>query len=287
MKAWHYCESLIILGGLLLTAASASAATVYNFQNGTEVTSGGAIYSSEVDNYLESGTPNANHGSSAALRVGYNSSGSIYRSIMRFDNLASYVESGSTITGATLTLRNSNITAQTQDMNVEVYLISSANVGWNPGTSDGLVETGASSWNYLRRDAVLANSTNWTGGAGLGTPGGGGYGLTLLGTLTALDGQTNLMTLSGLESVVQGWIDNPSSNAGLLFRVVDETSATYMAFGSGEMTTISFRPLLTISAVPEPTTAGLLTLGIGLAFMAWRAGVFSKYRSVNHAKLLT
>jgi hypothetical protein len=73
-----------------------------------------------------------------------------------------------------------------------------------------------------------------------------------------------------LTDVLQGWLDDPTSNYGLRLTQTSSVrdagnAAVFPTFASSEHATESFRPQLLVQTVPEPGTALLLTLGgVGL-----------------------
>lgn len=76
------------------------------------------------------------------------------------------------------------------------------------------------------------------------------------------------ITLTIPEAMVQSWIDDPSSNAGLLGRA---TGSAFLDFRSSEFGTASARPTLSFDyvVVPEPNSACLLLFSL-LSLAGWR-----------------
>ncbi len=142
---------------------------------------------------------------------------------------------------------------------VSVHLIAAANAGWTDANAD---------WIDLD-DSV---STPWTGGGGLGSPGGTGFG-TALGTYTFTAGDVAGTTVSWTipQAVIQGWIDDPSSNAGLLlYETTEGITNDFVFLYSSEAASSSNFPSLSYS-VPEPSTFVMMAGALcGLGLIGWR-----------------
>ena len=261
---------------LTMTLASPMPAATLVFQNGL-LPDGVTPYDGQVDNYLDNVRRNLNYGAAGLVQISNNQGNYVARGILRFDDIAPYIPAGEVVSSATLELKSFNTPAMVVDTDVQLYAINTGNAGWVEGTSNGgPVEDGTSVWESKAVDAAFVSPTLWVGGPGLGNPG-DGYGLTPLDTPTALVSQSvTTLTYSLPASLVQSWIDNPSSNAGLLLRVPDEANDAagngqefFTTIHSAENTNTGARPILRIETVPEP--GSLTLLGIGMGLLAWRS----------------
>ena len=149
------------------------------------------------DNYIKEKSNNRadNYGGKTDLHL-VNKPNEQECGLMQFD-LSAYA--GQTITSATLHLH-----AEKSDgagTVIEAYKVLSA---WTEGTgTGGPGSTGISNWEEA------TSTTSWT------TPG-GDYGTTLEGSMAVPAIGYHTMNLSA--SLVQDWIDNPTTNFGLLFK---------------------------------------------------------------------
>jgi len=265
MKILQFLSVPVSCTAMILMAASLtfSHAEDFDFQNGVEVQPGGPIYAGQSDTYLNDTLEWANYGGDARVRIGQNPSNNhLYRALFQFEDLTDYISSGQTVTSASLTLRSLTTPSTTEDITVEIFSIVAGNSGWNAGSTTAAQEVGAAAWSAYEFVDTTGGSVSWIGGNGLGAPG-GGYSLTPVGDFIVPHASTASLTISGLESTVQGWIDDPSSNAGLLFRVVDESNEAYVRLRGSEWATAGERPLLSVTAIPEPSHAALF---LGLIF---------------------
>ena len=243
---------------------------MYTFQDGISPADGEAVYDSTADTHItgESGL-NLNYGA-VSSQVGL-SSFNLARGLIRFDGLENYISSSdaSYISSVNLTLRIGSPGAQTKNANAEIYVISSDNAGWIQGSGSGTLEVGAPAWKSLATGTggndAAGNRVQWTGGEGLGSAGGGGYSAAPVGTFTAIDGVDTFYTIALPVALVQSWITDPSSNAGLLVRVSNESDeGQFFTYSSSEAATQSYRPELEVNlSIPEASSAlplGVITL---------------------------
>lgn len=134
------------------------------------------------------------------------------QSLLRFD-LAS-IPAGATVTAATLTLHNTRATANAAG---DVVLLSRVTSAW----------TEAQTWNLGLPSSVPS---------GVATPSVAG--------LTSSPAAPEPWAVSGLAALVQGWVDAPGTNQGLL---LSTTGNLNVRFATSEHATASARPKLEVT----------------------------------------
>lgn len=221
---------------------------------------------------IKGGTNNVFEGNTYnGLLVGHASSQE-RRSLIRFD-LSDYA--GQTVVGdATLYLTQANTGSLTGTYSIEVYQIAAANYGWERGTSGSGAAAlpGQSAWGFKNKGAAGESDVLWAGSAGLSTAG-VDYLADPIGTITYnTDNNGDRISFTVSESLMQFWIDNPLSNAGLLFmRSIDDADSLILGSYTGTGTN---RPTLefTVGVIPEASTTVLLmgAAALGVAFVMKR-----------------
>jgi hypothetical protein len=182
-------------------------------------------YAGSRDTRLVSGNPTRNYGTATSLLADGSPDQSI---LLQWDVTA--VPSGSTVEEASLTVYINDKSAQAY----EIYEVRRA---WTESQA---------TWN------LASSGTPWQAAGAQGTQ---DRGSTVLGTIlaTASGARTFALNAAGL-ALVQQWIDDPSSNHGLV--VQDYVAATdSLGFTSSESGTASKRPRLNLSyrpAAPAP-----------------------------------
>lgn len=231
---------------ITLISASLAFAESYTFQQGA----GG--YTGAVDTGIQQGNPITPFGTATSLTIDLGSASSstvsLSAGLLRFDSLfgsgPGQVPLTAAVTHATLTL---NVV--------------------DPGSGIRVFDL-LSPWN----DFITWNSS--VGTQGFPVPGAGAAATPVttvgadsnaqnvpLGTLT-LDVTASLQAQQNGSLPGQGWVLLPWPTAG--WNGVD--------LNTSDVESLSLRPLLTISTVPEPTAASLLLLGIlGLVGKCWMA----------------
>jgi hypothetical protein len=194
------------------------------FQNGVAPSS---TYAGTRDTYISEASPTTNYGTATPLLLdGDTTGGKDAYVLLKWDVTA--IPSGSTVQSAKVKFYVTNASTQTY----EFYALNRA---W--------VETQAT-WN------LAATGSSWS------VPGAKGStdrGSTVRGTVTATATGAVTVTLnsSGV-SLVQSWVNSPSSNHGFL--LADSANADSLQFASREATTASQRPRLEVTYVPPSTT---------------------------------
>lgn len=256
-----------VAAGAMLLPLCASGATI-TFQQGVDG------YTGVQNTYIVNGSSyaNNNYGTSAymlvASQINAANSWSLDRGLIKFD-LSSLQGQVGSVTSATLRLRYTSGGQHFDSQQIDLYQISSANVGW--------AQTNAT-WN--KKDGT----NNWAGQAGLmeaGTdyvtspPVGETAPVATFNTpATGVAGVYQTITLPSW--LIEQWVNNPSDNAGLLLRNDVETwtenggqaqaleqAQFYSSYPPiANNTDNHTSPLLTINytPVPEPMTSSLLLL---------------------------
>jgi hypothetical protein len=252
---------------MVLAIATASAQVVtYTFRNGTEPYTGAGTYNDSAANTLAANgsVVGNNQVYSSSAYAGWITVNAIYRGLIRFDNLDAYIGSGSDVQSAVLQVRNLNPPQQDRTVTVEFYAIDPANYGWYAGTLHQAFEAETATWNWKASGATSADpGVAWAGGDGLGSPGGGGYAATPFATVNMTDAAA-VYDITVPLSLVQGWIDTPTTNAGIFIRIADETNDAGNIVGLNGVkpaTNESQRPAL-ILTIPEPATWVLIAAGL-------------------------
>lgn len=143
--------------------------------------------------------------------------------LLRFD--LSSVPSGAQITSATVSLRAS--THVSTGGTVDMYAILSGNAGWQEGDEyAGFGGSGDATWD--EKDA--GPPVPWAGSSGLRTVG-TDYDATILDSVPATFSNGQWYNWDVDPSVVQTWLDTPSSNHGVVFF---STGSSFMFFRSEE-----------------------------------------------------
>lgn len=238
---------------LLSTLTIEAAPIVVKLQNGLSNSITGT-YSGMSNSLIISSTPNQNYGTAGSIQFG--SVGTeIRKTLLRFDLTAF---AGMQLDGdATFTMYQRNPFGTRVE--VSLYQISAANAGWNEGNGGtGAADPGESAWNFLSQGSP---ATPWAGSAGLSTAGVD----FLTGPIVTFDyipsgvnGTAFNITIPGW--VLQGWIDDPSTNAGMLLVANTQTTGAYGSFYNN-VASQGVRPSLTFAVVPEPSTIALIVAG--------------------------
>lgn len=198
----------------------------------------GAGADTYIANHTNGVVPNWNFGAATTV-ITSNNATYTKKSLFRFD--ISSISAVAVATAAALKLYSSGTTnAQT----FSVYKISDANGDWIEGTATGATQTGSPCWNYKAYHA--STPTAWAGSAGLSAAG-TDFINTVLATKTLSSGigDTDLLEIpfgvDGL-AVLQDWFGDATNNGLLMW-----SSAADENFHSGEATTESYRPVLSIT----------------------------------------
>jgi hypothetical protein len=158
--------------------------------------------------YAPSVVADVNYGASASFACGLNRWGERQVALIRFD-LAEVPKAR--VTAACLELHANASTYPYRDIVVEAAPIAPANAGWSQGANDGerVPIAGTPCWNQL-----AYGKRGWAGSPGLCTPG-TDYLTEPVATATMHKGSSEWVVFELSPGLVQRWLDEPQTNAGL------------------------------------------------------------------------
>lgn len=233
------------------------------------------------DNSIFQSDSSASGGGSPGIHVGTNGQGSSRRGLIAFD-IAANVPAGVTITGAELRMYLGNA-PNTTSRTIGLHKLSK---DWGEGTagsssltiggtgSGSPASPGDATWSH-----AMLGSVAWAnpGATGDFNP----VASASLGVGGTVDTPHTWLSTAALVSDVQSWLDAPGSNFGwALINASEGTNQSVKAFYSRSATQNSsgvansldpsWRPLLTVTYVPEPCTALLLLFAGPLLFFPRR-----------------
>lgn len=250
------------LSAMTAIAAQAQQSGSITFQDGLEnAFSNGQPYEGTRDTFIDSGNPGNTFGGSPIFKF----NGDRYAALLYFD-LNSFPEQVQSVTNAKLSLAVRGIPGwDGQTYTISVYQMNAANAGWMDSTLDAKpAAPGETAWNFKNKGAKGEPNILWASGASFSAA---DYSATPIATYdyTYTDASNTTGTYIDIlipDSMAMDWINNPSSNAGLVFRVEGLTGTSAIAFWStdkGEfLPSLSFDYVL---AIPEPSAYALLLLG--------------------------
>ena len=233
------------------------------------------------DNTIYQSSNSVSAGGAAGIYSGTNSTGSIRRGLIAFDIVGS-IPSGSTITNAQLTLylgttsNNNSVTIGLHKLNKDwgEGTAGSTNLSVNGGGMGFAASTGDATWSH----AKLGTDT-WT------NPGATGDFNPTASATAAVTGPAETSytwnSTANFVADVQSWLDTPASNFGwTIINASEATANSTKTFYSRQATQnstntpnsldLSWRPALTITYVPEPSTCALFLLAAPWVFVLRR-----------------
>lgn len=229
------------------------------------------------DNTIFQNNVNNSAGGAAGIFSGSNGGGSPRRGLIAFD-IAGNVPAGSLITGAQLTMYLGNA----PNSNPQTIGLHRLSVDWGEGTAGSSTPGIGGGGNGFAAGAGDATWSTPTFGSGAWTnPGAtGDYNPTASGS-TSVTGPVETgftwTSTSAMVSDLQSWLNNPAGNFGwAMVSAGEATGSSVKAFysrtatqnSSGNPLNPDFRPMLTITYIPEPSTIALVALAGSLAI--WR-----------------
>jgi hypothetical protein len=188
-------------------------------------------YGGTRDTYMISGAAyeTRTYGTCSSVRVGIEAGTWVERALFAFD-LTSIASQSVDVEAASLTL-TTLATSSSAGTAITPYRVTSA---WGEGNGTCYGSGSGASWN-----TSVDSSTEWT------TPG-GDFGAAAGPPVTV--GRTGTFEFPISAAIVQGWIDAPSTNHGVLLASHNETTGDeYKDFCTKEDAAAANRPSLTIS----------------------------------------
>lgn len=223
-----------------------------------------------ADTFIDSSSVDNNAGANTSVNAGSNGSAQPRRGLFRFD-LAG-IPPGSTVTSAVFQLAVIG-TPGFGDVN-STYDIFPLTASWGEGSKSGnngaAASSGEATWN-----SRLFGLTNWTAGGATGD-----YQTNSLGSAAIVAEGTYSWSSTLLVSRTQAWLDNPTTNNGVILITRSEgTGRTARKFGSREGSTpatltIGYLPLQ--GQIQTPSNAIIFT---GLVYSA----IAVQYVSISNA----
>ncbi|HET9958080.1 MAG TPA: DNRLRE domain-containing protein [Polyangiaceae bacterium] len=191
-------------------------AITQSFQRGVSPGSG---YLTTADAMLQQSAPDQNLGAATTCTADGDERGGLDSSCLFYWDVSA-IPPGSVITEARISLRVTKGSNNVYDVHELLRPWSESQVTWNSARA-------GSPWGA---PGALANTDR---GARLGT---------ITGSTNST--QTVILNAAGIARV-QAWVDNPSSNAGLI--VANATNPKELALATGEHATLAYRPTLAIT----------------------------------------
>jgi hypothetical protein len=243
-----------------LVGAPASLATVYTFRQGVNGYTGA---SSTFTEYQPAEAQSYNYGSRTVMLVYTPAVADPPQKVafMRFD--LSSISSPVSVASASMTIgvAGDPIRQPGYSLTYNIYPILRPDL--NFGSSNGAAENGALSFNAASYDPTSPIGWGSLNTGNYGPVAGQDYSMTSIGSFTLTDANVNesFVTFSLSSSAVASWINNPSTNYG--FVIVADAGGDQAIIYTGYESEV-YRPVISIdaTAIPEPTIAGLLGLGM-------------------------
>lgn len=225
--------------------------------------------------YAPSSVADINFGKSEGLTAGINRWGEAYVALIRFD--LRDLPRGAKIQRARLELYANSDLYPYKETQVQAAAILPANAGWTEGEGTGVrvPVSGTPCWNWLAYGA-----RRWAGAPGLAQPG-VDYDAAASATVLLTPRQEGWATFELPIALVQRWLDEPESNAGLrLWPLQAKEKGDMLAVAASDSRNAEHRPRLVLELAPDPAVAaGLQRMELG-----WRlrdlAGLLAVYRGL-------
>ena len=207
------------------------------------------LIDTDIDSYVERGTADNNYGTSQQLRLKHNTDNFVRKSYVRFDLSALSFDHTTELGSATLSLNlidtGAGANGFTNDWSFAVYGLNDGDAGEGWGEST-ITWNNAPQNDTTNGNGVLANTT-------------------ALGTFSIV-GRTGTVDFSN--TAVRDFVAASSLNDQVTFIVVRDTlqpsgTVNYVhAAASSEHTSVGGPSLNLTPAIPEPSSLGLMLLGL-------------------------
>ena len=195
---------------------------------------GGTVYAGVSDLIVQSGWPTVHSSTSSTIEVSYWTPSDIKNAVLLFSGLSNISGPG-TVSDAVMGMQVSSASAFTDPITVHKLKlpVSMTQATWNERQTGVAWPNGGNDASTI--EAAAASTTAASGA---------------VGTFVTWSG-------AGLDALVQGWINDPSTNYGALVTRLDTTpNSRSSIFRSSNNGTLTARPYLTFTwtAGPPPTT---------------------------------
>jgi len=230
-------RGILFLMGAFAAAACAENLTV-TLQRGAE------LYDGVDDVFLYSPpvVANVNYGGNSSLQAGINRWNERYAGLIRFDR--GPIPPNAKVLSASLFLYEHSGDYPSEDVTIHACAIAPANAGWLEGenTGDRVPVAGTPCWTFLSYD-----DRPWAGAPGLDQEG-ADYLVPPAGSATLPKGHDGWVEFKLQPGVVQQWISQPETNAGLrLYPLEDKARGQcIVAWSSDTAENPSLRPKLVV-----------------------------------------
>lgn len=219
---------LMLLCGALLTTALYAERFVVNSPQAVEDC---ILRQSDVTYHDENYWTGWNFGASQTLDIGYAIAmwnqwrGNV---LLRFD--MGGVACGDVKDALVRIYKPKNVTQTSAEVSVGLYSVTEQNASWREGSMESMPQADAASWQYM------GSGIGWAGGESGCSVEGVDISAQPLATAKASKYEGQWLEFVIPAELVQSWIDNPKSNAGLLLKVIDksETLGDHVLFYSSE-----------------------------------------------------
>lgn len=249
--------AMVVCATLLIASGRAQAVTNIILQQGLNG------YTGAEDTYLFGNTVNRtnNYGGATSLISANNAVRFFSFTALKFDLASIAVPSNdsSNIANATLSIHLNDSSVGINGI-LGVYEVLSA---FDVGTSVGAIESGAAShkWRITGTGADgSVGATAW--GTALNGPlGGTDYDATPAATDAVIDSGNAEWLEFDVTDLVRDWYDTPAVNHGVFIQNTNFLATGNYNFDSSDFATVSLRPMLELTIVPETSSVFLLILG--------------------------
>jgi hypothetical protein len=233
-----------------------------------------ASISASKDNTIFQNPANNSAGGAPGIFAGTNGMGSPRRGLLEFD-VAAGVPAGATITAVELRMYLGNA----PNNNPQTIGLNRRTADWGEGTAgSSTTAIGGSGSGFAAGPGDATWNQRMNGSANWSNPGAtGDFNAVASGSATVtgpVETGFSWLSTAALVADVQSWLDSPATNFGWALINGNEASAgTVKAFysrsaaqnASGGSLDEAFRPMLTITYIPEPSTAVLLVLAFPMS----------------------
>lgn len=197
--------------------------------------------------------PELSNGAGPSMFAGRSGNGELRRGLISFD-IASAIPAGSTITGVSLSMRQTAATSPALPATVALHSVLAS---WGEGTS---VSGGGGG----QGAPASANDATWLSrffGVSSWTSPGGDFNPVATASTVTTGNALYSWSSAAMIAEVQAWLDSPATNFGWLIKGDESASLNAKRFDTRESATPANRPSLTIEyVIPSPAAGAMLIL---------------------------